>query len=84
MTTLRFRVTGFVGASDVDADQTVISREVRGKFSIRLVPNQDPSTVDAQVEAYVRDLHTKSGSKNDITYVVYFYYAPKKIEYSLQ
>jgi len=38
-------IHGFVGASDVDADQTIIPKEVKGKFSIRLVPSQDPAIV---------------------------------------
>ncbi|XP_066913241.1 cytosolic non-specific dipeptidase-like isoform X2 [Clytia hemisphaerica] len=62
-------IHGFVGASDGNEDQTVIPRQVKGKFSIRLVPNQDPADIDAKVEAYVKKLHTQSGSKNPLTFV---------------
>ncbi|XP_066913242.1 cytosolic non-specific dipeptidase-like [Clytia hemisphaerica] len=59
-------VHGFYGAAYGIADVTSIPKSVMGKFSIRLVPNQDAADIDAKVEAYIRKLHQQSGSKNDI------------------
>uniref|UniRef100_A0A7M5WZC3 Peptidase M20 dimerisation domain-containing protein n=1 Tax=Clytia hemisphaerica TaxID=252671 RepID=A0A7M5WZC3_9CNID len=63
---LLFSITGFYGAAYGIADVTSIPKSVMGKFSIRLVPNQDAADIDAKVEAYIRKLHQQSGSKNDI------------------
>ena len=43
--------------------------QVIGKFSIRLVPDMTPETVEEQVCKYLNELHEKRGSPNDIEWV---------------
>ena len=43
--------------------------QVIGKFSIRLVPDMTPKTVEEQVCKYLNELHKKRGSPNDIEWV---------------
>lgn len=58
---------GIEGAFAGSGAKTVIPGEVIGKFSIRLVPDQDPETIKELVTAYIEELHRKRGSPNDIS-----------------
>ena len=58
--------TGIEGAFDGYGAKTVIPRKVIGKFSIRLVPDMDPSQVEKQVRDYVEKIHRERGSPNPI------------------
>jgi len=42
--------------------------KVRGRFSIRIVPDQKPTDIDDAVIAYCNKIHRESGSANDIKY----------------
>ena len=44
----------------------MIPRKVIGKFSIRLVPNQEPNVIEKQVQDYVEKVHKERGSPNHI------------------
>ncbi|KAL4225624.1 Metallopeptidase M20 [Mactra antiquata] len=57
---------GIEGAFSGAGAKTVIPRKVIGKFSIRLVPDMQPDTVEKLVRTYVEDLHNKRGSPNEI------------------
>jgi cytosolic nonspecific dipeptidase len=57
-------VHGVEGAFSEPGCKTVIPRKVIGKFSIRLVPDQDPDEVDRLVNEYVMQRHKESGSSN--------------------
>jgi len=61
--------TGIQGAFDGAGCKTVIPRKVIGKFSIRVVPNMEPVTVERQVVDYLRDLHRQRDSPNTLKYV---------------
>jgi nonspecific dipeptidase len=58
---------GIEGAFDGTGAKTVIPRKVIGKFSIRLVPDMDPTKVESLVRSYVEKKHASSGSPNPIT-----------------
>jgi len=55
---------GIEGAFSGSGAKTVIPRKVIGKFSIRLVPNQQPEEIKKHVEAYLNKLHAERGSPN--------------------
>lgn len=55
---------GIQGAFDGAGCKTVIPRKVIGKFSIRLVPNMEPATVQRLVVDYINDVHKKRNSPN--------------------
>ncbi|XP_028392570.1 cytosolic non-specific dipeptidase-like [Dendronephthya gigantea] len=57
-------IHGFEGAFSGPGDKTVIPGEVTGKFSIRLVPDQDPSTIGDYVIAHLEKVHCERGSPN--------------------
>lgn len=57
---------GIEGAFDGAGSKTVIPRKVTGKFSIRLVPNQDPTDIEDKVKAYLEKVHKDRGSPNPI------------------
>lgn len=59
-------IHGFFGDLASDVDATIIPKKVKGRFSIRLVPNQDPTDIDQKVVAYCKKVHAESGSKNPI------------------
>jgi acetylornithine deacetylase/succinyl-diaminopimelate desuccinylase-like protein len=46
--------------------QTVIPGKVIGKFSIRLVPDQDPEDIKNKVTNFIENEFSKTGSKNEI------------------
>lgn len=55
---------GIEGAFSESGQKTVIPRKVIGKFSIRVVPNQQPETVETLVVQYVNKLFKRWGSPN--------------------
>jgi nonspecific dipeptidase len=55
---------GIEGAFYEQGAKTVIPRKVIGKFSIRIVPNQDPNKVIEKVHDYVNVLWREYGSPN--------------------
>lgn len=57
---------GIEGAFSEPGQKTVIPRKVIGKFSIRLVPNQQPEQVGKYVVDYVNEQWKKYGSPNDM------------------
>jgi nonspecific dipeptidase len=58
---------GIEGAFSGVGAKTVIPRKVIGKFSIRLVPNQDPQKVGKQVIDYLKKEFQKMDSPNKLT-----------------
>ena len=61
--------SGIQGAFDGDGSKTVIPRKVIGKFSVRIVPNMEP-TVEKQVVDYLTEIHRKRGSPNTVKSVL--------------
>jgi len=59
-------IHGIEGAFSGPGAKTVIPRKVIGKFSIRLVPDQEPEEVKKHVETYINELHLKRGSPNKL------------------
>jgi len=57
---------GIEGAFSGVGAKTVIPGKVTGKFSIRLVPDQDPSDVQNKVSKFLTEEFSKLGSKNSI------------------
>ena len=57
-------IHGIQGAFGDPGAKTVIPRKVIGKFSIRIVPNQIPETVDKLVRKYVKAKWDERGSTN--------------------
>jgi len=57
---------GVEGAFSGTGAKTVIPKKVIGKFSIRLVPDQQPHVIEKLVVDYITGLHSKRGSPNSI------------------
>lgn len=57
-------IHGIEGAFYEPGQKTVIPRRVVGKFSIRIVPNQDPSLIEKYVIDHLNSLWSKRGSHN--------------------
>ncbi|EDV59873.1 cytosolic non-specific dipeptidase [Drosophila erecta] len=57
-------VHGIEGAFYEPGAKTVIPKKVIGKFSIRLVPNQDPKHIEECVVKYLNDKWAERGSPN--------------------
>ncbi|KAK7490769.1 hypothetical protein BaRGS_00017998 [Batillaria attramentaria] len=57
---------GIEGAFSAPGAKTVIPRKVIGKFSIRLVPDQEPDKIEQLVRQYIDKLHKDRGSPNTI------------------
>ncbi|KAJ2785229.1 hypothetical protein H4R18_000680 [Coemansia javaensis] len=57
-------IHGVEGAFHASGDKTVIPARVRGKFSIRTVPNMEPAAVAAAVTKHLEKEFSKLGSKN--------------------
>ncbi|KAF7271581.1 hypothetical protein GWI33_015566 [Rhynchophorus ferrugineus] len=55
---------GIEGAFSEPGEKTVIPAKVIGKFSIRLVPNQDPEKVEEEVKKYLEKLWKERGTPN--------------------
>eukprot|EP01056_Protomagalhaensia_sp_Gyna25_P005340 Protomagalhaensia_sp_Gyna_25__5339@NODE_675_length_2861_cov_1823_365344_g526_i0_p1_GENE_NODE_675_length_2861_cov_1823_365344_g526_i0NODE_675_length_2861_cov_1823_365344_g526_i0_p1_ORF_typecomplete_len505_score88_50Peptidase_M20/PF01546_28/6_7e43M20_dimer/PF07687_14/1_4e20Peptidase_M28/PF04389_17/0_0059_NODE_675_length_2861_cov_1823_365344_g526_i013452661 len=60
-------VHGIEGAFSEPGFKTVIPMRVVGKFSIRLVPNQDPATIQKLVTEYVEKKFAERKSPNEIS-----------------
>merc|ERR1719180_116038 len=58
---------GIQGAFSDAGAKTVIPRKVIGKFSVRIVPDQDPEQIVSLTEGYLRKLWAKRGSPNKMT-----------------
>lgn len=52
-------IHGIKGSFDQVGSKFVIPKRVTGKFSIRIVPDQDPDEINKLVSDYVTDLHRK-------------------------
>ena len=61
---------GIEGAFDGVGSKTVIPRKVVGKFSIRIVPNMSPVTVEAKVRAHLEAAFAKLRSPNRMQVVL--------------
>ncbi|GAA5885989.1 hypothetical protein JCM6882_004224 [Rhodosporidiobolus microsporus] len=59
-------IHGIEGAFSAPGAKTVIPAKVKGKFSIRLVPNLEPDEVNATVKKFLEDEFAKLGSKNKL------------------
>ncbi|GAA5843892.1 hypothetical protein JCM3766R1_005955 [Sporobolomyces carnicolor] len=59
-------IHGIEGAFSAPGAKTVIPASVKGKFSIRLVPDLTPDEVNVIVEKYLQDEFAKLGSKNTL------------------
>ncbi|GAA5996516.1 metallodipeptidase [Rhodotorula paludigena] len=59
-------IHGIEGAFSAPGAKTVIPAAVKGKFSIRLVPDLDPDEVGELVTKYLQDEFAKLGSKNTL------------------
>lgn len=57
---------GIEGAFSGPGCKTVIPRKVVGKFSIRLVPHQEPKEVERLVNEHINNLHKQRGSPNKL------------------
>lgn len=55
---------GIEGAFYEPGQKTVIPGKVNGKFSLRIVPNQEPETVEKLVVAYMEKKWQERGSPN--------------------
>ena len=55
---------GIEGAFSGPGSKTVIPCAVKGKFSIRIVPDMKPKDVDVLVKKYLNDLWKKRQSPN--------------------
>ncbi|KAJ1727401.1 hypothetical protein LPJ61_004589 [Coemansia biformis] len=62
-------IHGVEGAFHASGDKTVIPARVRGKFSLRTVPNMEPARVAELVTKYLNDEFAKLGSKNSMRVV---------------
>lgn len=62
-------IHGIEGAFSGSGAKTVIPRKVIGKFSIRLVPDQDPDKIKDLVVDYLTKLHKERGSPNEVKVV---------------
>jgi len=60
-------IHGIEGAFADPGSKTVIPRKVVGKFSIRLVPNQDPVEIEKLVNKYLNAKWAERGSANKMT-----------------
>ena len=62
------------GAFDGTGAKTVIPRKVIGKFSIRLVPDQDPIEIERLVVKYLDEKYKERKSPNKMKFVFDFIY----------
>lgn len=58
--------SGIEGAFSEPGQKTVIPKKVVGKFSIRIVPNQEPAKIEAYVVNYVKEQWKRYGSPNEM------------------
>nr|XP_023668403.1 beta-Ala-His dipeptidase-like isoform X1 [Paramormyrops kingsleyae] len=57
-------IHGIEGAVSIQGPQTVIPKQVVGKFSIRLVPHMEPATVERQVKEHLHGVFAQLNSPN--------------------
>ncbi|XP_049818321.1 cytosolic non-specific dipeptidase [Aethina tumida] len=57
-------IHGIEGAFSEPGQKTVIPRKVIGKFSIRIVPNQEPKQIEKYVVEHMQKMWAKRGSPN--------------------
>jgi len=62
-------IHGIEGAHHTPGAKTVIPSKVIGKFSIRIVPNQEPAQVEQQVMRYLEESFASFGSPNSLKVV---------------
>jgi acetylornithine deacetylase/succinyl-diaminopimelate desuccinylase-like protein len=60
-------VHGIEGAYYESGAKTVIPRKVIGKFSIRLVPDQQPDDIIKKVQGHIEKEFAKFGSSNKVS-----------------
>lgn len=58
---------GIEGAFYESGQKTVIPRKVIGKFSIRIVPNQEPKLIEKYVCDYIKQKFAERGSPNKMS-----------------
>ncbi|CAK9296800.1 unnamed protein product [Gordionus sp. m RMFG-2023] len=63
-------IHGIEGAFSGPGAKTVIPHKVIGKFSIRLVPHQDPQKVKNNVIEYITKLHKQHNTGNSLNIVI--------------
>ena len=63
---------GIEGAFSETGQKTVIPRKVIGKFSIRVVPNQDPAMIKKQVDEYLTKKFAELESPNIMKCYMYY------------
>ncbi|KAB0796725.1 hypothetical protein PPYR_10786 [Photinus pyralis] len=63
-------IHGIEGAFSGSGSKTVIPKKVIGKFSIRIVPNQETDEVNEMVVAYLGDKWKERGSPNNFKVIV--------------
>ena len=61
-----FLSSGIEGAFSSSGAKTVIPKKVIGKFSIRIVPNQEPEEVIRLTKTYLEEYHKQRGSPNHL------------------
>jgi nonspecific dipeptidase len=61
-------IHGIQGAWDGPGAKTVIPHKITGKFSIRLVPNQEPGEIERLVKEHIAKVQAESGSPNQAVY----------------
>ena len=59
-------IHGVQGAFDGAGAKTVIPRKVIGKFSIRIVPDQDPKEIERQVVSFIETKFKARNSPNKL------------------
>jgi cytosolic nonspecific dipeptidase len=64
-------VHGVQGAFDGTGAKTVIPRKVIGKFSIRLVPDQDPIEIERLVVKYLDEKFKERKSPNKMKFAFF-------------
>ena len=65
-------VHGVQGAFDGTGAKTVIPRKVIGKFSIRLVPDQDPIEIERLVVKYLDEKFKERKSPNKMKFAIFY------------
>lgn len=68
-------IHGIEGAFSGPGFKTVIPRKVIGKFSIRLVPDQEPQKIILLVKDYIKKIWEKRQSPNnlEVTYLLHLF-----------
>lgn len=63
-------IHGIEGAFAGSGFKTVIPRKVIGKFSIRLVPNQNPQKITEIVKNYIKSIWEERQSPNKLEVII--------------